>query len=87
MKIVTGEKLVNDIKNLPENLSRDLEDYINYLIGLDNAVKYPSSGEKRDVAILASPKTLKERGYGSLKGKIWMSDNFDEPLAEFEDYM
>lgn len=27
------------------------------------------------------------RGYGSLKGKIWMSEDFDEPLEDFKDYM
>ena len=27
------------------------------------------------------------RGFGSLKGRIWMSDDFDDPLPEFEDYM
>jgi uncharacterized protein DUF2281 len=27
------------------------------------------------------------RNFGSLKGKIWISDDFDEPLKEFEDYM
>lgn len=24
---------------------------------------------------------------GSAKGKIWIAEDFDEPLAEFEDYM
>jgi prevent-host-death family protein len=24
--------------------------------------------------------------FGSAKGKIWMSDHFDEPLEEFEEY-
>jgi antitoxin (DNA-binding transcriptional repressor) of toxin-antitoxin stability system len=24
--------------------------------------------------------------FGSAKGKIWMADDFDEPLEEFEDY-
>ena len=27
------------------------------------------------------------RGYGSLKGKIWMSEDFNEPLEDFKDYM
>ncbi|MEI6446625.1 MAG: type II toxin-antitoxin system prevent-host-death family antitoxin [Actinomycetes bacterium] len=27
------------------------------------------------------------RGFGALKGKIWMSDDFDDPLPEFEEYM
>ena len=25
--------------------------------------------------------------YGSMKGKIWMSDDFNEPLEDFEEYM
>jgi hypothetical protein len=28
----------------------------------------------------------KRGGLGILKGKIWMSENFDEPLEEFKDY-
>jgi prevent-host-death family protein len=27
-----------------------------------------------------------KRQLGTLKGKIWMSPDFDEPLAEFADY-
>ena len=29
----------------------------------------------------------KERDFGCLKGQIWMSDDFDEPLEDFADYM
>ena len=25
--------------------------------------------------------------YGSMSGRIWISDDFKEPLADFEDYM
>ena len=27
------------------------------------------------------------RGFGSLKGKIWMAPDFDEPLEDFKDYL
>ena len=27
------------------------------------------------------------RGYGKYAGKIWMSEDFDEPLEDFKDYM
>ena len=30
---------------------------------------------------------LPEGGFGCLKGKIWMSEDFDEPLDDFKDYM
>jgi hypothetical protein len=29
----------------------------------------------------------KERGFGCLKGQIWMADDFDAPLEDFKDYM
>ncbi|MGI4726970.1 MAG: DUF2281 domain-containing protein [Janthinobacterium lividum] len=28
-----------------------------------------------------------KRRFGELKGSIWMSDDFDEPLDEMKDYM
>lgn len=31
--------------------------------------------------------STKKREAGLLKGKIWMSDDFDDPLEEFEEYM
>jgi len=27
------------------------------------------------------------KGFGCLKGKIWMADNFDAPLDDFREYM
>ena len=53
---------------------------------------HPESGEsfvlvhkpKHDGAAAAWPGYPKA---GSLKGKIWMSDDFDEPLEEFREYM
>ncbi len=27
------------------------------------------------------------KGFGCLKGKIWMSPDFDEPLEDFQEYM
>ncbi|GHV96750.1 hypothetical protein AGMMS50293_30700 [Spirochaetia bacterium] len=29
----------------------------------------------------------KRRGFGCLKGQIWMADDFDAPLEDFKDYM
>jgi hypothetical protein len=33
------------------------------------------------------PKLKKRGGYGSLKGKIWMSHDFDAPLEDMKEYM
>lgn len=27
------------------------------------------------------------RGFGALRGKIWMAPDFDEPLEDFKEYM
>ena len=34
-----------------------------------------------------SHKISRESMLGCMKGKIWMSDDFDEPLEDFEEYM
>lgn len=40
------------------------------------------------VKLVALPKKDKpNRKAGSAKGMVWMSDNFDEPLEEFKEYM
>lgn len=44
-----------------------------------------SKGEFRLQGDFSQP--LKERVLGCLKGQIWMSDDFDEPLEDFKDYM
>jgi len=36
----------------------------------------------------AKAETLEgRRGFGCLKGQIWMADDFDAPLEDFKDYM
>ena len=35
----------------------------------------------------AKTKQQKTPIFGCLKGQIWMSDDFDEPLEDFKDYM
>lgn len=57
------------INSLPENLKKELEEYVDKL--LKRLKKEP--GKKRPI--------------GLMKGKIWISDDFDEPLEDFKDYM
>ena len=43
---------------------------------------------KGDRIIQLTPKQpVKNRKPGSAKGQVWMSDDFDEPLEDFKDYM
>jgi hypothetical protein len=40
-----------------------------------------------DQLVNQEEKEKKERQPGSLKGKVWMADDFNEPLDDFKDYM
>lgn len=46
-------------------------------------------GKKVEITITAAESNLIEprRRGGWAKGKIWVSDDFDEPLEDFRDYM
>lgn len=40
----------------------------------------------RPVARLSAVTTKRQRQFGSVEGEIWMSDDFDEPLDDFQEY-
>ena len=88
MKIIANSKLLNEINHLPNDLSKDLEDYVNYLMEISNIKETVSTETKNSIALLAPPRYSNERGYGSMKGLIkFMADDFDAPLEDFKDYM
>ncbi|GAB3947059.1 hypothetical protein GCM10028805_18620 [Spirosoma harenae] len=62
--------LLTEIKSLPPELRREVEDFVAFL-----RTKIQRVTE------------LKEREFGYAKGKVRMSDDFDEPLDEFNEYM
>jgi len=65
--------LEKKIAKLPENLKLKVEGYVDALLG--------------EVKVEETIAPDNNRGYGSLKGKIWMSQDFNESLEEFKDYM
>lgn len=67
--------LLEALQKLPESLQQEVLHYAEFL-----AHKYPSKPA-------AAESLKKKREAGALKGKIWMSDDFDEPLEDFKDYM
>ncbi|WP_310487260.1 DUF2281 domain-containing protein [Chamaesiphon sp. VAR_69_metabat_338] len=62
---------------LPESLQVEALHYVEYLthrrVGTDSQI-----GNR--------PTTPKRNGFGILKGKVTISDDFDAPLEEFADY-
>jgi hypothetical protein len=64
--------LFKKLSQLPESLKSEAMDFIDFLL---TKKKKPSKTNK--------PK----RAYGSMKGLIAMSPDFDAPLEDFKDYM
>lgn len=71
---MSATELIEIIKKMPAAQLKEVEDFVLAKINADVNPNY----------VLDEPNG---RGYGSLKGKIWMSDDFNEPLDDFKDYM
>jgi hypothetical protein len=69
--------LEKKIAQLPEGLRVKAESIIDVLL------TEAKTNAKHDTEL----KPKENRGYGSLKGKIWISDDFDEPLDDLKGYM
>jgi hypothetical protein len=64
----------NEILNLIRQLPSDLR--LNLLREIEKEYKMKSV-----------PKHKNGRGLGIWKGKVWMAEDFNEPLEEFKEYM
>lgn len=71
---MTSLSIYTKLETLPSDLKEEAKRFIDELIKNNT---YPSDNtDKR-----------KDRVFGSLKGKIQLSDDFDAPLDDFKDYM
>jgi Protein of unknown function (DUF2281) len=68
-------EILKNIEKLPESVQQAVFDYTDFLVKR-YAESSPAKGE-----------TAKRGGLGIWQGKIWMSDDFDEPLDDLKDYM
>jgi hypothetical protein len=73
---MTSLTLYTKLETLPKELKEEAKKFIQKL--LDKSDKNQKSYHKP---------VIKKREFGSLKGKINLSDDFDNPLEEFKDYM
>jgi len=67
-----NDLILEKYSKLPLDLQAEVREYIESLFS-----KYQEKSNKTDSDEL-------ESGYGSAKGMVVMSDDFDEPLEEFE---
>ena len=73
--MIIESAILNNLKKLPESVKQAVLDYIEFLVN-----RYAQEPPKTE-------KVAKRGGLGIWKGKIWMSDDFDEPLEDLKDYM
>lgn len=74
-------KIPEKYELLPDSLKTEVDHYIDFLLGKYVKTQIPL----RQGAI--KEESEKSYGYGSLAGKIIMSDDFDEPLEDLKEYM
>lgn len=89
METTLEKNIQKIIQELPQSLQLEVWHYVSFLKSnfieknIDISEIVQESGIIQDNVDLSE----KRNGFGSLKGKIWMSDDFDEPLEEFKEYM
>ena len=69
----------NTLATMSEELKYELLHYAKYLV--ENYSKGIS-----EISTLDTEKQSRG-GFGIWKGKIWMSDDFDDPIEDMKDYM
>ncbi len=70
--------LYNKIVSLPAELVQEVDDFVDFVL---------QKKRERNEEIKNDIDEIPQHGFGSMKGKIWMSPDFDEPLEDFKDYM
>ena len=68
-------EILKNIEKLPESVKQAVFDYTDFLVK-----RYAESSPNQ-------VEPAKRGGLGIWQGKIWMSDDFDEPLDDLKDYM
>ncbi|MCY7406742.1 MAG: DUF2281 domain-containing protein [Alkalinema sp. CAN_BIN05] len=68
--------ILEKLEKLSDSLQTEVLHYIEFL-----SERYTKTDEDT-----IAPRT-KRGGLGSLKGKIWMADDFDAPLEDLQEYM
>lgn len=67
------DELLKEYNSLPLDYKKEVEDFIGYLV---QKIKRQPTEDKTE-----------KRTLGFAKGKLWMSNDFDEPLEDMKEYM
>jgi hypothetical protein len=78
-------KLLEKIKNLSTDYQQLVQDFVEMLSQKQAKKQLPEDNFMTNSSITKDDD--KRYGYGSLAGKMIMSDDFDEPLEDLAEYM
>jgi len=80
------EQLIEDIKQLPDDILQDISVIVRKFVILNNGAVLSATPLKNNAS---NHSDFAERFplFGCAKGKVWMADDFDAPMEEMEDYM
>lgn len=87
--ISLDEELLKVFTSMSDSLKVEVLHYAEYLLTKQSESNLESNSESPTQTVTpdAEVPQKKKRQAGTLKGKIWMSDDFDEPLEEMKEYM
>lgn len=69
---MTTFSLYKKLEQLPPDLKIEVQNFIDFLLDKNNS--------KNEIQVI-------KREFGSLKGKIHLSKDFDDPVDDFNEYM
>jgi hypothetical protein len=78
-----SEDVMQKVKKLPLEKQQEVEDFVDYL--LNKYVGEPGNGNNTEVEEDLAER--RKRNMGRLKGKIWISDDFNDTPEDFKDYL
>jgi hypothetical protein len=67
----TREYIATQLDTMPENILEKIAEFI----------------KNQQFSTVSSTSTTSKRKLGGMEGKIWMADDFNEPMEEFAEYM
>ncbi|MBV5261298.1 DUF2281 domain-containing protein [Synechococcus moorigangaii CMS01] len=77
---MTDTTLLEKINALPDAMKIEVEHFVEFLLTKQEPLK-----PEQVLTEQSTNKTKKRDGFGILKGKIWIADDFDAPLEDMQE--
>ncbi|PZO45012.1 MAG: hypothetical protein DCF19_00515 [Pseudanabaena frigida] len=89
LPITTFQNIEKSLKQLPDSLQIEVLHYIEFLKSkyVKQIDSKNQSLDRASIETLEYKKVKKRDGFGIWQGQITMSEDFDAPMEEFEEYM